>query len=259
MHATRDGWFFAGEVRCDPIPPLRVPPCRLVLLGPPGVGKGTQAKLLCERLRACHLATGDLFRTAKSDGAMSPAMRGALDAMQRGDLVSDEVVISMVRERSTCLKCQGGFLLDGFPRTVRQAQTLEGMLTELGAKLDAAICFELPIEEIVDRLSGRRTCLSCQAVFHVTAQPPKYPDVCDHCDEPLIQRRDDHPETIRVRMRAYENDTRPLIDYYERNGKLQRVLAAGSPHEILSDTLQVLAKNGIAVESLSAEAGEGTN
>jgi len=246
MHGKRDGWFSAGKVPCDPIPPLRIPASRLVLLGPPGVGKGTQAKLLSERLRACHLSTGDLFRAAKCAGATSPAMREALDAMQRGDLVSDELVIAMVRERSACLQCHGGFLLDGFPRTVKQAEALEAILTELDVQLDAAICFELPMEAIVARLSGRRTCASCQAVFHVTAQPPRVRDICDHCDGPLIQRRDDHPESIRVRMRAYQNETQPLIDYYERSGKLQKVQAAGSPQEILSDTLAALAQIGIA-------------
>ena len=251
MHAERDGWFSAGEVPCNPTPPLQMPPCRLVLLGPPGVGKGTQAKLLSKQLRACHLSTGDLFRAANCEGATSPAMRVALDAMQRGDLVSDELVIAMVRERSSCLQCQGGFLLDGFPRTVQQAEALEELLIELDLKLDAAICFELPIEAIVARLSGRRTCASCRTVFHVTAQPPRVRDICDHCGGPLMQRRDDHPETIRVRMRAYEDETQPLIDYYERRGKLQRVPAAGSPQEILSDTLGSLAQIGIAEECLS--------
>lgn len=252
MHSKRDSWFSAGEVPCGPMPPRRTPACRLILLGPPGVGKGTQAKLLSERVRACHLSTGDLFRAAKCDGAASPAMREALDAMQRGDLVSDELVIAMVRERAACLQCQGGFLLDGFPRTVQQAEALEGMLTELEVKLHAAICFELPIEAIVARLSGRRTCGSCQAVFHVTAQPPKTPDTCDQCSGKLIQRKDDHPDTIRVRMQAYEEETQPLIDYYERSGSLVRVQAEGSPQEILLRTLESLAAIGIAGEHLSA-------
>ena len=252
MHPQRDGWFSVGEVPCQPIPPLRMPPCRLVLLGPPGVGKGTQAKLLTERLRACHLSTGDLFRAAKCEGAKSPAMREALDAMQRGELVSDELVIAMVRERSACLQCQGGFLLDGFPRTVHQAQALEEMLTELDVKLDAAINFELPIEAIVVRLGGRRTCGSCQAVFHETEQPPRVRDICDHCDGPLLQRPDDQPETIRVRMRAYEEETQPLIDFYEQSGKLQRVPAAGKPQEILASTLEVLAQVGIEGKCVSA-------
>lgn len=251
MSPNRDGWLSGGELPCDPVPPLNHPPCRLVLLGPPGVGKGTQAKLLCERLLACHLSTGDLFRAAVCEGASSPAMKAALETMQRGELVSDELVIAMVRERSACLQCKGGFLLDGFPRTVRQAEELEIMLTELGVKLDAAVCFELPVEDIVARLSGRRTCGSCQAVFHVLSQPPKVPDVCDHCGSRLIQRDDDQPEAIRVRMRAYEDETLPLIAYYEHHGKLQRVLAAGRPDEILDRTIQLLTQNGIAEKFVS--------
>jgi adenylate kinase len=179
-------------------------------------------------------------------------MQVALDAMRRGELVSDDLVIAMVRERSACLKCHGGFLLDGFPRTVQQALELEGMLTELGVALDAVICFELPIEEIVDRLSGRRTCGSCKAVFHVSTQPPTVPGICDHCEGRLIQRDDDQPEAIRVRMRAYEDETRPLIDYYADNGDLQRVLAAGSPEEIFDRTIRLLTRVGIKEECMSA-------
>jgi adenylate kinase len=222
----------------------------LVLLGPPGVGKGTQAKLLCERLLACHLSTGDLFRTALCNGASSAAMQEALRAMQRGELVSDELVIEMVRERSVCLHCRGGFLLDGFPRTVHQAQELEDMLTELDVKLDAVVNFELPLEEIVARLSGRRTCRSCRAVFHVSAQPPIVPDVCDYCEGRLIQREDDQPEIIRDRMRTYETETRPLVDYYEHLGKLQSVQAVGSPEEIFDRTIHMLDQNGIAAVNL---------
>jgi adenylate kinase len=212
----------------------------MVLLGPPGVGKGTQAKLLCARLRACHLSTGDLFRAAKCEGASSPALKKALSAMQRGELVSDELVIAMVRERFSCLHCQGGFLLDGFPRTVHQAEALEEMLTDLNVTLDAVVCYELPTEDIVVRLSGRRTCDLCQAVFHISARPPKVPNVCDHCSSRLVQRDDDQPEAIRVRMQRYEEKTRPLIDFYGRIGKLQKVQAVGSPDEIFDRTLELL-------------------
>lgn len=236
MNPKRDGWFSGGEVPCDPVPPMSVHAYRLVLLGPPGVGKGTQAKLLRESLRACHLSTGDLFRAAKCEGASSLAMQQALDAMQRGELISDEIVIAMVRERSHCLHCQGGFLLDGFPRTVYQAEALDSMLIELNVKLDAAVCFELPIEELVTRLSGRRTCSSCKEVYHLTANPPAVAGVCDHCGGRLIQRDDDQPEAIRVRMRVYEEETRPLIDFYERNGNLLKVQAAGKPKEIFGRT-----------------------
>ncbi len=239
-HPTRAAWFTAGKVCCDSNSPKAERPYRLVLLGPPGVGKGTQALLLCESLRACHLSTGDLFRAAKCNGASSAAMEAALQAMQSGQLVSDELVLEMVRERSTCLRCQGGFLLDGFPRTVRQAEALDTMLDELAVPLDAVLCFELPLEEIVARLSGRRTCSNCRAVFHVTANPPAVADVCDHCGAPLIQRDDDRPAAIRVRMRVYEEETQPLIEFYEQNGKLVRISAAGAPEEIRDRALAAL-------------------
>lgn len=242
MQSTRESWFSGAELPCQPAPSLHIRPRRLVLLGPPGVGKGTQASLLCQRTKGCHLSTGDLFRAAGSDGAASPAMRQALAAMQRGDLVADSLVIELVRERSACLKCEEGFLLDGFPRTVRQAESLQEMLLELNIQLDAAICFDLSKEDIVARLSGRRICTSCHAVFHLTAQPPSTPNVCDLCGSRLAQRDDDQPNAIRVRMGAYEEETQPLIKYYERAGKLQRVPAAGTPEEILGHTLKVLEK-----------------
>ncbi len=246
-HPTRAGWFSAGEVPCDPVPPPRDHPYRLVLLGPPGVGKGTQALLLCETLRTCHLSTGDLFRAAKCDGTVSPAMKSALKAMKAGQLVSDEVVLAMVRERGECLRCQGGFLLDGFPRTVRQAEALDEMLAELDITLDAVLCFELPLEEIVARLSGRRTCSGCRAVFHVTARPPAIPDICDQCGGRLILRDDDRPEAIRVRMHVYEEETRPLIDFYTRTGKIVRIPAAGAPEEIRDRAISALHEHlGIA-------------
>ena len=240
MNPKRTGWFSGGETPCDPIPPMEEPPHRLVLLGPPGVGKGTQAKLLCEELRTCHLSTGDLFRAASCEGTASPAMTEALAAMQRGELISDELVIAMVRERSTCMRCHGGFLLDGFPRTVRQAEALEELLTELKVELDAALCYELPVEEIVARLGGRRTCRACQAVYHVTSNPPAVADTCDDCGGVLFRRDDDDPEAIRVRMQVYEQETRPLIDFYVGSGKLQAVAAAGTPQEIFERTVAQL-------------------
>lgn len=239
-HPTRDGWFSAGQVDCEPVPPPRTRTYRLVLLGPPGVGKGTQAALLCEHLRTCHLSTGDLFRAAQCEGAQSPAMQAALAAMQRGELISDELVIDMVRERTGCLRCEGGFLLDGFPRTLRQAVALEEMLAGLKLELDAVLSYELSVDAIVDRLSGRRTCGQCRAVYHVTAQPPAVADVCDQCGGKLVQRDDDRPESVRVRMEVYESETRPLIEFYEPRGKLLRVSASGTPAEICERALKLL-------------------
>src|SRR6266536_927413 len=162
MTATQDrtAWLKGGEARCKVPARARREPERLILLGAPGVGKGTQAELLCERLGACHLSTGDVFRAAKCSDPdeRSEAMERALRYMRRGDLVPDEIVLDMVRERTRCLRCQGGFLLDGFPRTVAQAECLERILAEQAVALDAVVSYELPLQEVVARLSGRRTC-----------------------------------------------------------------------------------------------------
>lgn len=215
---------------------------RLVLLGAPGVGKGTQAELLHQRFGACQLSTGDVFRAAKSlpESERSPAITAALEYMQRGELVPDETVVDLVRERTECLTCPGGFLLDGFPRTVDQAEALAAILAKLGLKLDAVVDYALPIEEIVSRLSGRRTCAKCKAVFHVTGRPPKVPDVCDNCGGPLVQREDDRPEAVRVRMAAYHTSTAPLADYYRNKGLLIEVDAHGAPEEIFQRSLALL-------------------
>jgi adenylate kinase len=173
-------------------------------------------------------------------------MRQALAAMERGELVSDELVIEMVRERSACLRCKGGFLLDGFPRTVRQAEELEEILVDLDVQLDAVLCFELPQDEIVTRLSGRRTCPACKAVFHVTANPPRFSGRCDHCGSRLITRTDDEPEAVRVRMKTYQQDTQPLIDYYQDQERLVRIPARGRPEQILDRTLKALSAPGLA-------------
>lgn len=238
---NRAGWFEGSKAVCEPLPQLvRDRAFRIVLLGPPGVGKGTQAQLLCDRLRMCHLSTGDLFRAATCQESPSPAMSEALQAMRSGRLVSDELVMAMVRERDQCLRCHGGFLLDGVPRTVRQAEILEKLLEDVGVSLDAVVSYDLPIEDIVDRIGGRRTCGDCKAVFHVTSRPPKVAGVCDICRGQLLQRDDDRPEAVRVRMKAYHEATEPLNSYYRDRNKLLIVSARGKPTEILQTTLNML-------------------
>lgn len=246
---NRAAWIHDNGVSCEPPPVPRSRFYRFVLLGPPGVGKGTQAKLLCERIGTCHLSTGDLFRANQCNDACSPAMTEALDAMQRGELVSDELVMSLIRERANCLRCGGGFLLDGVPRTLAQAESIEGIMSDLGVELDGVISFQLPLEEIVDRLGGRRTCGSCKAVYHVSANPPKATGVCDHCGGDLVQRDDDQPDTIRVRMQAFTEATAPLVEFYAQRGKLISVDAHGSPEAILQRTLESL-QSHLAVDAL---------
>jgi len=239
----RAAWLKAGNAVCSN-PPQRAPAkaWRLVLLGAPGVGKGTQAELLHERLGACHLSTGDVFRAAKSlpDGQRSPVMEQALEFMRRGELVPDQTVLDLVGERLRCLHCGGGFLLDGFPRTVAQAEALEKLMRREEVALTAVLNYELPLEEIVARISGRRTCSKCKAVYHVVSRPPRVEGVCDHCGGKLFLREDDRPESVRVRMAAYEKSTRPLIKFYQERGLLVPVIAGGMPEETLQRTMVAL-------------------
>jgi adenylate kinase len=212
-----------------------------VLLGAPGVGKGTQADLLHQRLGACHLSTGDVFRAAVQNGCdPSPAMQSALEFMRRGELVPDSTVWEMVRERAACLRCRGGFVLDGFPRTLAQAESLKQLMEEENIPLTAVVNYELPLHEIVERLSGRRTCEKCKAVFHITRQPSRAGGLCDRCGSRLLQREDDRPESITVRMEAYQRSTAPLIQFYHDLDLLVPVAADGSPEEILARTLALL-------------------
>jgi len=241
----RAAWLKGPAYQCN-VKQVRVKrPYRLVLLGSPGVGKGTQAELLSARLGACHLSTGDVFRAVKSlaSAERSPAMAAALEYMQRGDLVPDSTVLEIIRERVACLRCESGFLLDGFPRTVAQAEALQTILSNENIKLDAVVNYELPLDEIVSRISGRRTCTKCKAVFHVTALPPRQAGVCDKCGGPLIQREDDRPEAVRVRMAVYEKSTAPLVEFYRQRGLLTPVAATGTPEEIVTRSLKILQTN----------------
>lgn len=248
MIAQRDrtAWLKGGTARCSVRPPVPARAWHIILLGPPGVGKGTQAELLSGHLGACQLSTGDVFRAAhKADACdRSPKVSEALEFMKRGELVPDETVLEIVRERSKCLRCYGGFLLDGFPRTVVQAEALADVLEVNNRELDAVLNLELPIEKIVARLGGRRVCGQCKSVFHVISIPPRVENVCDHCGGHLIQREDDRPESIRVRMDAYQESTRPLAAFYARRGFLKTISAEGTPEEILEKALQALGCQG---------------
>ena len=244
VHAEPDRveWLQGPSARCEPRPEKLQEPWRLILLGAPGVGKGTQADLLHQRLHACHLSTGDVFRSAesRSECDLSPAMKAALAYMRRGDLVPDSIVWEMILERSGCLRCGGGFLLDGFPRTLNQAESLGRLMENQGIVPHAVLNYELPVSEIVMRLSGRRTCKQCKAVYHVTERPPQTADACDRCGGALFQREDDRPESVKVRLEAYEEKTAPLIGFYRELGLLLPISAAGTPEEICARTIAAL-------------------
>lgn len=212
-------------------------PWRLVVLGPPGVGKGTQADLLNRRLHACHLSTGDVFRAAGNMAEPSQAMKEALACMRRGELVSDAVVWDIVSERAQCLKCAGGFILDGFPRTLGQAIALHSLTQDQGLPLHAVLNYTLPVSDIVRRLGGRRTCEVCKTIYNVADKPPKVEGRCDRCNGNLFQRDDDRPESIEVRLEAYHRNTAPLIEYYEKLKLLVTVDASGPAEDIFSRTV----------------------
>ncbi|OQY20544.1 MAG: adenylate kinase [Desulfobacteraceae bacterium 4572_35.1] len=194
---------------------------KLILLGPPGAGKGTQAKMLIQRYGVPQISTGDILRGAVKEG--SPMGLKAKSFMDAGGLVPDEVVVGIVEERLQKPDCDKGFILDGFPRTVPQADALAGTLSSLGKNLDAVISLEVDIEALVARLAGRRTCDSCGAGYHVAYEPPAVDGVCDKCGGKLIQRDDDKEETIRKRMAVYNEQTSPLVDYYRNAGLLRTV------------------------------------
>lgn len=247
--SSRAAWLEGPSAKCSALPNENGRAWRLVLLGPPGVGKGTQAALLSQRLGVCHLSTGDLFRAARSqsEDEATPALAAALDAMRLGHLVPDEIVWDMVNERVGCLRCQGGFVLDGFPRTVAQAESLKLLLEQERLPLHAVLNYVLPFDEIVSRLSGRRTCQNCKAIFHVSRQPPRVEGVCDHCGGRLYQREDDRLDSVAVRLDIYERSTAPLIQFYRSLGMLTPVLATGSPQEIFRRALNELDRRKVAV------------
>jgi adenylate kinase len=238
----RAAWIQGPSAHCDPAPEPVAHPWRLILLGAPGVGKGTQADLLHQQLGACHLSTGDVFRAAGKQNQcdLTPAMKAALDYMRRGALVPDVTVWEMVRERKGCLRCGGGFLLDGFPRTLAQAESLKKLMETEGLPLTAVLNYELPVNEIVARLSGRRTCEKCKAVFHLTERPPKVEGVCNRCGGGLYRREDDRPESIKVRLQTYARSTAPLIDFYKKMGMLLSIPATGAPEAICGRTIAAL-------------------
>ena len=212
----------------------------IVLLGAPGVGKGTQAEKLAKELSIPHISTGDMFREAVARGT-EMGMK-AKEYMDRGELVPDDVVIGVVKERLSQPDCANGFILDGFPRTVAQAEALERVMEELGKNIEYAISIDVGEDEIVRRLSGRRTCEACGKVYHVIYNPPKQEGVCDACGGTLYQRDDDREETIRNRLRVYNEKTAPLIDFYARRGVLKSIDGSKPVDEVTADIRALLDK-----------------
>ncbi|MGH7352401.1 MAG: adenylate kinase [Candidatus Methylomirabilales bacterium] len=209
-----------------------------ILLGPPGAGKGTQAKMLTERYGVPQVSTGDILRAAVAAG--TPLGKEAKTYMDRGALVPDEVVIGIVRDRLGEPDCRKGYLLDGFPRTVAQAEALTRMLKKLGAPLPRVVSLEVGEEELVRRLSGRRTCQACGEPFHVEFHAPRVEGICDKCGGRLIQREDDKEETIRHRLQVYRKQTEPLIGYYQNQGLLKTVNGLGEAGEVLARVSRAL-------------------
>jgi adenylate kinase len=210
----------------------------IVLLGPPGAGKGTQAKRLIEKYGIPQVSTGDMLRAALKEG--TPLGLEAKKYMDQGALVPDSVVIGLVKERIQKPDAAKGYMLDGFPRNVSQAEALDSMLKELSQKIDHVVCVEVPSKDLVGRLTGRRTCRSCGSGFHVLFDPPKVEGKCDKCSGELYQRDDDNEATVTSRLKVYDEQTKPLIDYYEKQSKLRRINGVGDMSEILQRITSVL-------------------
>jgi adenylate kinase len=211
---------------------------RVVLLGPPGAGKGTQAKVLQERFNVCQISTGDILRKAVAE--QTPLGIKASGYIQSGALVPDDVIVDLVAERLNEKDCERGFILDGFPRTVSQAESLDEILKRRGLTLDCVLSVQVPHRMIVDRLAGRRTCKSCGALYHATFDPPTKERVCDRCGGELYQREDDREEAIVTRLSVYETQTLPLVDYYRQRGILGLIDGVGEVKEVSHRIMQAL-------------------
>jgi adenylate kinase len=205
---------------------------RCILLGPPGAGKGTQAAVIRDRYNVAHISTGDILRSNVKE--KTDLGQKARSYMEAGGLVPDSLIIEMMRERLSQSDCNRGFLLDGFPRTVSQAEALDSLLEDLDVELDAVILLDVSDEVVVERLSGRRVCRDCGAIYHMKNHPPKKEGICDLCGGELFQRKDDTEEVIRQRLGVYHQQTSPLIEYYRSSGILKAVNAEVSSDSVLA-------------------------
>lgn len=215
---------------------------RLVLLGPPGAGKGTQARMLETQLKVPQIASGDLLRTAvRNRTALGAEAKSYMDT---GALVPDELVLKLIEERLNQRDAQGGFILDGFPRTVAQAEALARMLETRNERLDKVIALIVPNDEIIKRISGRRTCRNCGAMYHVIYDPPRNVNICNNCNGELYQREDDEEDTVRMRLEVYTASTKPLLDHYGRHDLLAQIDGMGRPDDIERRILEAVGVNG---------------
>ena len=208
------------------------------MLGAPGAGKGTQAKMIASKYQVPHISTGDIFRANIKNG--TELGKKAKEYMDQGLLVPDELTVDLVIDRLSQDDCSRGYILDGFPRTIPQAQALDGALAKRGEKMDYAINVDVPDENIVTRMSGRRACTGCGATYHIVHNPSKKGDICEVCGETLILREDDKPETVHKRLSVYHEQTQPLIDYYTEQGILKTVDGTQDMNDVFAAVTKIL-------------------
>ena len=211
---------------------------KLILLGPPGVGKGTQAQKICNEYDAVQISTGDMLRSEIK--ARTELGKKADEIMKAGKLVSDEIILGMVENKLFKGNKPANYILDGFPRTIPQAQGLDRMYEKYNEKLDMVLLLEIPESFIVDRLAARRSCKACNQVYHLVSMPPKVENVCDKCGGELFQREDDKPDTIKNRLKVYKEQTEPLANYYKEKGLLKAVDSTGTPDEVHANVKKIL-------------------
>ena len=211
---------------------------KIIMLGAPGAGKGTQAQMIADKFNIPHNSTGDIFRANIKNG--TELGKKAKEFMDKGLLVPDELTVQLLLDRVANEDCKNGYVLDGFPRTIPQADVLDSELTKLGDKVDFAVNVDVPDENIVRRMSGRRACLKCGATYHIEHIPPKTEGICDKCGSELVQREDDKPETVQNRLSVYHEQTQPLIDYYDKKNILKTVDGTKDMQEVFNDIVNIL-------------------
>ncbi len=211
---------------------------KIIMLGGPGAGKGTQAKMIADKYSVPHISTGDIFRANIKNG--TELGKKAKEYMDKGMLVPDELTCDLVVDRIAQDDCKEGFILDGFPRTIPQAEALDAALTKMGESMDYAIEVDVPDDSIVSRMGGRRACLNCGATYHIEFNPTKTPDICDKCGNEVVLRDDDKPETVLNRLKVYHDQTQPLIDYYKKQNILKSVDGTQPMEKVFSDIIGIL-------------------